>query len=121
MSPTVNPRPMKRLYVTRVKSKTSNPGKINADKYLITSSNGYTSFIVFCLLILKIYLIKSNINDYFLRNQGTRYALFQFKKFLFKNGERHWAAKVKALDHRVKMESNVIQLFLGFNPFNDNF
>lgn len=38
MSPTVNARPIRRLYVTRVNSSTSNPGKISADKYLITIS-----------------------------------------------------------------------------------
>lgn len=38
MSPTVRARPISRLYVTRVNSNTSKPGKISADKYLITIS-----------------------------------------------------------------------------------
>jgi hypothetical protein len=38
ISPTVRARPISRLYVTRVNSNTSKPGKISADKYLITIS-----------------------------------------------------------------------------------
>jgi hypothetical protein len=38
MSPTVRASPISRLYVTRVNSNTSKPGKISADKYLITIS-----------------------------------------------------------------------------------
>lgn len=52
MSPTVKARPMSRLYVTRVNSNTSKPGKINADTY--STANGSTSFIDICLYILEI-------------------------------------------------------------------
>lgn len=55
--------PMTRLYVTLVKSKTNSPGRISADKYRITVSNEYTSFINFCKFILEINSQNCNKND----------------------------------------------------------